>query len=89
MSHTSQRTPDRTTYERVDGKQATARIYYQAKDHAAIIEIERAGEQWAFGIDDDALAHVLESTATANRADPTVPDWVRETLLGIGIEGVA
>lgn len=90
MAHAPNRRPNRTTYENVQGEQATARVFYEADDHEALIEIQRDDESWMFGINNDAKARVLTTDSdTDNRiGKPDIPDWLRETLLGIGVEGV-
>lgn len=90
MSHVPKRRPDRTTYENVQGKQSTARVFYNAPDHEALIEIKRDSEQWVLGIDEEATADLLHTDTTTDDllGQPEIPDWLRETLLGLGIEGV-
>jgi hypothetical protein len=90
MAHAPNRRPDRTTYENVQGKQATAWVFYEADDHEALIEIPRDDEIWVFAVNNDPKARVLTTgSGTDNRIEkPDIPDWLRETLLGIGVEGV-
>jgi len=76
--------------EKINGRKVTAQLYTGDRDWKAIIVIKRGSDRWTLGIDDEAVAHVEETTATVIDLDGEVdaPDWVEQVLLGMEIERV-
>lgn len=90
MSQTQARRPEQTISEKIDGQKVTALIYSGDRNWEAVIVVKRGDEKWTLGIDDDATAHVEETTEEiadlAGEID--VPGWIEDVLLGMGIERV-
>ncbi|MFC7077882.1 hypothetical protein [Haloarcula halophila] len=74
-------TPDRVEREKIEGIQTKISIYHRDPEYAVRIEVDRL-DRWEFGIDDDGVATLL-STSLGSRE---VPDWLDESLAGMGIE---
>jgi len=90
MSQAPTRKPDRTMSEKIDGRKVTTQLYTASRDWEAVIVIKRGNDQWTLGIDDEAVAHVEETTATVTNLDGEIdaPIWVEEVMLSMEIERV-
>ena len=90
MSQTPTRRPDQTVSEKIGGETVTAQLYSEHRDWEAVIVVKRNDDRWTLGIDDEAVAHVEETTAAVIALDGEVdvPDWVEQVLLGMEIERV-
>ena len=76
-------TPDRVEREKINGVQTKISIYYRDPEYEVRIEVDRT-ESWAFGIDDGAVAELL----TTSHGSRVVPDWLDESLAGLGVAEV-
>lgn len=76
--------------EKINGRKVTAQIFNSHRSWEAVIVVKRGSDRWTLGIDDEAVAHVEETTATVIDLDGEVdaPDWVEQVLLGMEIERV-
>jgi len=83
------RQPDRVVTEKVAGEKTKIRIWNSDSDYQARLEVER-DDQWQFGIDRDSVATLLSTTAdgTDLAADSSIPDWLNDSLAGLGIREV-
>ncbi|WP_424001168.1 hypothetical protein ACOZ4I_15645 [Haloarcula salina] len=83
------KTPDRIERETIDGKDTKVFIYHTDPEYSSRIEVQR-DESWEFGIDGEAVATLLTTTDVADDilAEPELPEWLVESLLGLGIEEI-
>lgn len=81
--------PDRIQREKIDGEDVRVAFYHDDPDYAACVEVDRE-EQWVFGVDGDGVATLLTTTTVGNDllAEPDVPEWLSDSLYGLGIEEV-
>jgi|GEM_PF-5563735 len=90
MSQAPTRKPDQTMSEKINGRKVTAQLYNGSRDWEAVIVVRREGDRWTLGIDDEAVAHVEDTTATLSNLDGEIdaPDWVEQVLLGMKIDRI-
>jgi len=90
MSKTPTRRPDQTVSEKIGGDKVTVQLYSEHRDWEAVIVVKRGDDRWTLGIDDEAVAHVAETTAAVIDLDGEVdaPDWVEQVLLGMEIDRI-
>lgn len=76
--------------EKIDGDKVTAQLYSEHRDWEAVIVVKRDDNSWTLGIDDEAVAHVAETTAEVIALDGEVdaPAWVEQVLLGMEIDRI-
>jgi len=87
MSRTQ--TPDRIESETIDGIDTKVYIFHTDPEYSSRIEVERE-ESWEFGVDSEAVATLLSTSVVADDllAEPELPEWLIESLLGLGIEEI-
>lgn len=81
--------PDRIEHEKVNGKRARVRIYHSDSEYYTRIEVER-DDSWEFGIDQEGVAELVSTSDVSDglAAEPDLPEWLVETLYGIGISEI-
>lgn len=82
-------TPDRIESDKIDGDKVKISYYHADPEYAACIEVER-DDRWVFGVDGDGVATLLTTSAVGDDllAEPDVPEWLSDSLFGLGIEEV-
>jgi len=76
--------PDRVEREKINGKTAKVRLFYDDPDNECRFEVERV-DDWTFGVDEAGVATLVDSSRPL---DAEIPEWVVETLYGIGISEI-
>lgn len=81
--------PDRIEREQVDGQKAKVEIFHSDPDYYTRVEVERE-EEWEFGIDEEGVAELVDTSDVADdlAAKPDLPEWLVETLYGLGISDI-
>jgi len=81
--------PDRVESETIDGKDTKLYIYYTDPEYNSRVEVKR-DESWEFGVDGEAVATLLSTSVVADDllAEPELPEWLIESLLGLGVEEI-